>query len=63
MSERFDFAIVGAGMAGASLAAGFAAHGRVVILEAEDRPGVAQLGRRRLLHVTVFGLGQGHLAQ
>ena len=29
MGERFEFAIVGAGIAGASLAAGLAGHGRV----------------------------------
>ncbi len=55
MSERFDFAIVGAGMAGASLAAGFAAHGRVVILEAEDRPGYHATGRSAAFWTESYG--------
>ena len=39
MTGSFDFAVVGAGIAGASLAAGLAAHGTVLLIEAEDRPG------------------------
>jgi len=42
---RFDFAIVGAGMAGASLAAELAPHADVLLLEAEDRPGYHATGR------------------
>ncbi|MFC4294554.1 NAD(P)/FAD-dependent oxidoreductase [Novosphingobium tardum] len=45
MSERFDIAIVGAGMAGASLAAELSGDARVVLLEAEDRPGYHSTGR------------------
>ena len=45
MAELFDFAIVGAGIAGASLAAGLAPHGRVLLIEAEDRPGYHATGR------------------
>lgn len=45
MSETFDIAIVGAGMAGASLAAELSPHARVVLLEAEDRPGYHATGR------------------
>lgn len=41
----FDFAIVGAGMAGASLAAELAPYARVVVLEAEDAPGYHATGR------------------
>ena len=33
---RYDFAIVGAGIAGASLAAELAPHASVLMLEAED---------------------------
>ena len=44
----FDIAIVGAGIAGASLAAELAAHGaRVVLLEAEDGPATTPPGARR----------------
>ena len=45
MADRFDIAIVGAGMAGASLAAEMAQGARVLLLEAEDRPGYHATGR------------------
>ena len=45
MTEAYDIAIVGAGMAGASLAAELAAHARVVVLEAESQPGYHTTGR------------------
>lgn len=41
----YDFAVVGAGMAGASLAAELAPHARVLLLEAEDAPGYHSTGR------------------
>lgn len=43
--SRFDFAVVGAGMAGASLAAELAPHASVLLLEAEERPGYHATGR------------------
>ena len=50
VSRRFDVAIVGAGMAGASLAAELAGAARVLLLEAEDQPGYhAHRPLRRLL--------------
>lgn len=55
MSEFFDFAIVGAGMAGASLAAGLAAHGRVLLIEAEDRPGYHATGRSAAFWTESYG--------
>ena len=49
MAERFDIVIVGAGMAGASLAAELAGAaggtGRVLLLEAESQPGYHATGR------------------
>jgi len=45
MSERFDIAIIGAGVAGASLAAALAGRARVLLIEAEDRPGYHATGR------------------
>lgn len=44
-SPLYDFAVVGAGMAGASLAAELAPHARVLLLEAEDAPGYHSTGR------------------
>lgn len=55
MSARFDFAIVGAGIAGASVAAGLAAHGRVLLLEAEDRPGYHSTGRSAAFWTESYG--------
>lgn len=55
MGGRFDFAIVGAGMAGASLAAGLAAQGRVLLLEAEDRPGYHATGRSAAFWTESYG--------
>lgn len=55
MTERFDFAIVGAGIAGASVAAGLAAHGRVLLLEAEDRPGYHSTGRSAAFWTESYG--------
>ena len=43
--SRHDVAIVGAGMAGAGLAAALAGQARVLLLEAEDRPGHHSTGR------------------
>ena len=42
---RWDVAIVGAGMAGASLAAELAGHASVLLLEAETQPGYHSTGR------------------
>jgi D-arginine dehydrogenase len=45
VSRRFDIAIVGAGMAGASLAAAIGSEASVVLLEAEAHPGYHSTGR------------------
>ena len=55
MTQRFDFAIVGAGIAGASLATGLAPHGRVALLEAEDRPGYHATGRSAAFWTESYG--------
>lgn len=53
-----DVLIVGAGMAGASLAAALAPHRRVVMIEAEDRPGVHATGRSAAFwHESYGGVG------
>ena len=55
MSERFDFAIVGAGIAGASLAAGLAAQGRVLLIEGEAQPGYHSTGRSAAFWTESYG--------
>ena len=42
---RYDIAIIGAGIAGASIAAEVAPHASVLVLEAEDQPGYHSTGR------------------
>lgn len=51
----FDIAIVGAGMAGASLAAQVAGRARVLLLEAEDRPGYHSTGRSAAFWTESYG--------
>ncbi|HTN15979.1 MAG TPA: FAD-dependent oxidoreductase [Sphingomonadaceae bacterium] len=55
MSEHFDIAVVGAGMAGASLAAELGTHARVVQLEAEDVPGRHATGRSAAFWAETYG--------
>ncbi len=56
MSETlYDFAIVGAGMAGASLAAELAPYARVLVLEAEDIPGYHSTGRSAAFWEECYG--------
>ena len=55
MSEAFDIAIIGAGMAGASLAAELAPHARVLLLETEDRPGYHATGRSAAFWEECYG--------
>lgn len=52
---QFDIAVIGAGIAGASLAAELAAHARVVVLEAEDRPGYHATGRSAAFWEECYG--------
>jgi len=51
----FDVAIVGAGIAGASLAAGLANDARVLVLEAEDTPGYHTTGRSAAFWEECYG--------
>jgi D-arginine dehydrogenase len=57
---RYDVAIVGAGMAGAGLAAALAGAARVLLLEAEDRPGYHSTGRSAAFWSESYG---GRLVQ
>ncbi len=52
---RFDVAIVGAGIAGASLAAELSPHARVLLLEAEERPGYHATGRSAAFWSETYG--------
>ncbi|MFM7027551.1 MAG: NAD(P)/FAD-dependent oxidoreductase [Chakrabartia sp.] len=51
----YDVAIIGAGMAGASLAAAVAPHLRVLVLEAEDQPGYHATGRSAAFWTETYG--------
>ena len=53
--DRFDVAIIGAGMAGASLAAELAPHARVLLVEAEDTPGYHTTGRSAAFWEEAYG--------
>ncbi len=55
MSENFDIVIVGAGMAGASLAAAIGERARVLLIEAEDVPGYHATGRSAAFWVESYG--------
>ena len=57
MKRNCDIAVVGAGIAGASLAAELAAHGatRVLLIEAEDRPGYHTTGRSAAFYEECYG--------
>ena len=51
----YDFAVIGAGMAGASIAAELAAHASVIVLEAEDAPGYHATGRSAAFWEECYG--------
>jgi D-arginine dehydrogenase len=55
VSERADVAIVGAGMAGASLAAELAGKVKVLLLEAEEQPGYHATGRSAAFWAEGYG--------
>ncbi len=52
---KYDFAIIGAGIAGASLAAELAPLGSVLLLEAEDQPGYHSTGRSAAFWDETYG--------
>ena len=53
-----DFLIIGAGMAGASMAAALAPHARVLLLEREDQPGYHSTGRSAAMFMETYGTPQ-----
>jgi len=52
---RADIAVIGAGMAGASIAAELALHARVVLIEAESQPGYHSTGRSAAFWSETYG--------
>ena len=54
-AQDYDIAVIGAGMAGASLAAELAPHARVLIAEAEDLPGYHATGRSAAFWEECYG--------
>jgi D-arginine dehydrogenase len=55
VSDRYDIAIIGAGIAGASMAAELGAHASVVLLEGEDTPGYHSTGRSAAFWEECYG--------
>lgn len=55
MELAFDIVIVGAGMAGASLAAAIGGRARVLVIEAEERAGYHSTGRSAAFWVESYG--------
>ena len=53
--ESFDFAIVGAGIAGASVGFELAARARVLVLERESQPGTHTTGRSAAVYARTYG--------
>lgn len=54
---QFDFAVIGAGIAGASAAAQLAKRSRVLLLEQEPQPGYHTTGRSAALFSALYGNG------
>ena len=57
-ATNVDFIVVGAGIAGASVAAFLAERGSVVVLERETQPGYHTTGRSAALFAESYGTGQ-----
>jgi D-arginine dehydrogenase len=55
MTTEFDIIVIGAGIAGASIAAHLAETSRVLILEMEERPGFHSTGRSAAAYVPNYG--------
>lgn len=55
MTEHYDIAVIGAGIAGASIAAELAGRARVVVLEGEAQPGYHTTGRSAAFWEECYG--------
>jgi D-arginine dehydrogenase len=56
--SEFDFVVIGAGIAGASVAASLAPHGRTLVLEREAHPGMHTTGRSAAVFMESYGPAQ-----
>ncbi|SFJ44754.1 NAD(P)/FAD-dependent oxidoreductase [Aerobium aerolatum] len=56
--EHVDYVVIGAGIAGASVAAELAANGSVLLIERENQPGYHTTGRSAALFSQVYGPDQ-----
>jgi D-arginine dehydrogenase len=54
-ASTFDFIVIGAGIAGASVAAELAREGRVALLEMENQPGYHTTGRSAAVFAPIYG--------
>ncbi len=55
MTEKYDFLVIGGGIAGASAGYALAAHGATVVLEREDQPGYHSTGRSAAQFTELYG--------
>jgi len=55
MAEQVDFIVIGAGIAGASVAYHLAGQARVVVLERESQPGYHTTGRSAAIYTETYG--------
>ena len=51
----YDYLVCGSGIAGASIACELAPHGRVLVVEQEDRPGYHTTGRSAAMYIESYG--------
>lgn len=54
-TERYDIAVIGAGIAGASVAAELARSARVILIEQESQPGYHTTGRSAAVYSPIYG--------
>jgi len=55
LTPEYEFVVIGAGMAGSSVAANLAAHASVRLLEMEDQPGYHSTGRSAAIFSEAYG--------
>lgn len=54
-AKQYDFIVIGAGIAGVSVAAELAAFGKVCVLEMESQPGYHATGRSAAFFAASYG--------